>query len=115
MSRVDAPREKWVLAEIPPPVSQEQFDQVQARLVSNRRFAQRNKAHPCLRHVLVSCGLCGLSCLARSTIHQHRYTACTGKLPALFSHWEQKCPSRLSPAGRADGWMPWSGPTCVRC
>ncbi len=104
MSRVNAPREEWVLvAEIPALVNQEQFDQVQARLVSNRRFARRNnKAHPYLLRNLVSCGLCGLSCLARSTIHQHRYYACTGKLPALFSHREQKCPSRLSPAGRLD-------------
>ena len=26
----------------------------------------------------------------------------TSKMPALFSHREQKCPSRLSPAGRLD-------------
>ena len=58
MSRVDAPREEWILvAEIPPLVSQEQFDRVQARLASNRRFAQRNnKAHPYLLRGLVSCG-----------------------------------------------------------
>ena len=104
MSRVDAPREEWIrVAEIPPLVSQEQFDRVQARLASNRRFAQRNnKAYPYLLRGLVSCGACGLACLARGTIHGHRYYSCTGKLPALFSHREQKCPSRLSPAGRLD-------------
>ena len=104
MSRVDAPRDEWILvAEIPPLVSQEQFDRVQARLVSNRRFAQRNnKAHPYLLRGLVSCGLCGLACLARTTAHSYRYYSCTGKLPALFSHREQKCPSRLSPAERLD-------------
>ena len=98
MSRVDAPRDEWILvAEIPPLISQEQFDQVQARLISNRRFAQRNnKAHPYLLRGLVSCGLCGLACLARTTAHSYRYYSCTGKLPALFSHREQKCPSRLS-------------------
>ena len=103
-SRVDLPREEWILvAEIPPIVSQEQFDVVQARLASNRRFAQRNnKAHPYLLRGLVSCGLCGLACLARATKHGQRYHSCTGKLPALFSHREQKCPSRLSPAGRLD-------------
>jgi hypothetical protein len=38
MSRIDAPRAEWILvAEIPPLVSQEQFERVQARLVSNRR------------------------------------------------------------------------------
>ena len=103
MSRVDAPREEWILvAEIPPLVSREQFDRVQARLASNRRFAQRNnKAHPYLLRNLVSCGLCGLACLAR-TANRQRYYSCTGKLPALFSHRERKCPSRLSPAGRLD-------------
>ena len=104
MSRVDAPREDWTLvAQIPPLVSQEQFDRVQERLASNQRFATRNnKAHPYLLRGLVSCGLCGLACLARATVRQHRYYSCTGKLPALFSHREQKCPSRLSPAGRLD-------------
>src|SRR3954451_1192421 len=103
MSRVDAPREEWILvAEIPPLVSQEQFDRVQARLVTNRRFARRNnKAHPYLLRNLVSCGLCGLACLAR-TAGRQRYYSCTGKLPALFSHRERKCPSRLSPAERLD-------------
>jgi site-specific DNA recombinase len=109
MSRVDAPREEWILvAEIPPLVSQEQFDRVQARLASNRRFAQRNnKAHPYLLRNLVSCGLCGLTCLARATVQRHRYYSCTGKLPPLFSHREQKCPSRLSPAERLDE-LVWS-------
>jgi site-specific DNA recombinase len=104
MSRVDAPREEWILvAEIPPLVSQEQFDRVQARLASNQRFAQRNnKAHPYLLRGLVSCGVCGLACLARANMQRYRYYSCTGKLPALFSHREQKCPSRLSPAGRLD-------------
>jgi site-specific DNA recombinase len=109
MSRVDAPREEWILvAEIPPLVSQGQFDRVQARLASNRRFAHRNnKAHPYLLRGLVSCGMCGLACLARANISQYRYYSCTGKLPALFSHREQKCSSRLSPAGRLDE-LVWS-------
>jgi site-specific DNA recombinase len=98
------PCEEWILvAKIPPLVSQEQFDRVQARLISNRRFAQRNnKAHPYLLRGLVSCALCGLACLARATVDKHRDYSCTGKLPALFSHREQKCPSRLSPAERLD-------------
>lgn len=84
-------------------MSQEQFDRVQARLVANQRFAQRNnKVHPYLLRNLVSCGVCGLSCLARTTIQQYRYYSCTGKLPALFTHREQKCPARLSPAGRLE-------------
>lgn len=48
------------------------------------------------------CGLCALAFLARTTIHRQRYYSCTGKLPALFSHREHKCRSRLSPAERLD-------------
>ena len=40
-------------------------------------------------------------------MHRHRSYSCTGKLPALFSHREQKCPSRLSPAERLDE-LVWS-------
>jgi site-specific DNA recombinase len=49
-----------------------------------------------------SCGVCGLACLARTTIHGYRYYSCTGKLPAVFSHRDQKCASRLSPAERLE-------------
>lgn len=103
-SRVDAPREEWILvAQIPALVSQEQFERVQAKLASNRRFAHRNnKVHPYLLRTLVSCGVCGLACLARTTIHGYRYYSCTGKLPAVFSHRDQKCASRLSPAERLE-------------
>ena len=103
-SRVDMPREQWILvAQIPALVSEEQWERVQARLAANRRFAHRNnKVHPYLLRNLVSCGVCGISCLARTTIHQLRYYSCTGKMPALFSHREQKCPSRLSPAQRLE-------------
>jgi site-specific DNA recombinase len=103
-SRIDAPREEWTLvAEIPALISQEQFDRVQGKLAANRRFAHRNnKVHPYLLRALVSCGVCGLACLARTTIHGHRYYSCTGKLPAVFSHRDQKCASRLSPAERLE-------------
>lgn len=103
-SRVDAPQEEWILvAHIPALVSQEQFDRVHAKLASNRRFAHRNnKVHPYLLRTLVSCGVCGLACLARTTIHGYRYYSCTGKLPAVFSHRDQKCTSRLSPAERLE-------------
>jgi site-specific DNA recombinase len=91
-SRVNMPREQWILvAQISALVSEEQWERVQARLAANRRFAHHNnKVHPYLLRNLVSCGVCGLSCLARTTIHQLRYYSCTGKMPALFSHREQK-------------------------
>ncbi len=103
-SRVDAPLEEWILvAQIPALISQEQFDCVQAKLASNRRFAHRNnKVHPYLLRALVSCGMCSLACLARTTIHRLRYYSCTGKLPAVFSHRDGKCASRLSLAQRLE-------------
>ena len=103
-SRVAVPPTEWILvAQIPALVSAEQFQQVQARLETNRRFAQRNnKAHPYLLRHLVSCGVCGLSCPAKTTIQGYRYYFCTGKRKALFSHREQKCFSRLSPSERLD-------------
>ena len=91
------------MAHIPALVSQEIFGRVQRKLATNRRFARRNNtAHPYLLRALVSCGVCGLACLGRSTIKGHRYYSCTGKLQALTSHREQKCPSRLSPALQLD-------------
>jgi site-specific DNA recombinase len=104
LSRVAVPQAEWILvAQIPALVSAEQFQQVQARLETNRRFAQRNnKAHAYLLRNLVSCGVCGLSCLARTTIQGYRYYFCTGKMKALFSHREQKCFSRLFPAERLE-------------
>jgi site-specific DNA recombinase len=104
LSKGSAPREEWIfVASIPALVSQEQFDRVQAKMAANRRFAHRNnKAHPYLLRALISCGLCGLACLARTAERQLRYYCCTGKLPALISHREQKCPSRFSPAERLD-------------
>ena len=104
LRRIDTPREEWILvAQIPPLVSPEQFERVQARLVTNRRFAQRNnKAHPYLLRNLVSCGVCGLSCFAKTTMQGYRYYFCTGKMTALFSHREEKCPSRFSPCEGLD-------------
>jgi site-specific DNA recombinase len=99
-TRVEAPREEWTFgAHIPALLSQDVFAHAQRKLTLNRRFARRhNTAHPYLLRALVSCGGCGLACLGRSTIKGHRYYSGTGKLQALTSHREQKCPSRLSPA-----------------
>ena len=93
MSRVDAPREEWILvAEIPPLVSQEQFDRVQARLASNRRFAQRNnKAHPYLLRGLVSCGQCRLACTGRSMPGRQAYSMCRGRRETNRTALSERC------------------------
>jgi site-specific DNA recombinase len=55
---VRTPPEAWTLvAHIPPIVSQEQFELVQAKLAHSQRFAARNNtAHDYLLRALISCG-----------------------------------------------------------
>ncbi|MFH5947694.1 recombinase family protein, partial [Roseomonas xinghualingensis] len=97
-------REEWVsVATIPAIVSQEQFDRVQAKLAQNRQFARRNNtAHPYLLRALVSCGVCGLSCLGRSLSARHRYYCCRGKLSPPNSYRDTPCPSRFIPAEQVE-------------
>jgi site-specific DNA recombinase len=91
------------VATIPAIVSQEQFDRVQAKLAQNRQFARRNNtAHPYLLRVLVSCGVCGLSCLGRSLSASRRYYCCRGKLSPLNSYRDTPCPSRFIPAEQVE-------------
>jgi site-specific DNA recombinase len=103
-SRLSVPPEDWILvATLPPIVSQEQFDLVQAKLAHNRQFAKRNNhAHDYLLRALVSCGLCRGACLARMAQPAYAYYLCRGKLhPALSCH-DQKCLSRFIPAQALD-------------
>jgi site-specific DNA recombinase len=98
------PPEEWiVVAQIPPIVSQEQFDMIQAKLKQNQSYASRNnKAHQYLLRALVSCGLCQLACLGRCTDTGHQYYACKGKLSLLQSARTEKCPSRFVPVEQLD-------------
>ena len=97
-------REEWIpVASIPTIVSQESFDRVQAKLAQNRQFARRNNtAHPYLLRALVSCGVCGLSCLGRCLPAGHRYYCCRGKLSPVNSHRDTPCPSRFNPASQVE-------------
>jgi site-specific DNA recombinase len=65
---VPQPSATWILVgQVPAVVSQAHFDEVQAKLATNRSFAQRNNtAHQYLLRALVSCGCCGLACTARA-------------------------------------------------
>lgn len=97
-------REEWIpVASIPTIVSQESLDRVQAKLAQNRQFARRNNtAHPYLLRALVSCGVCGLSCLGRCLPAGHRYYCCRGKLSPVNSHRDTPCPSRFIPASQVE-------------
>jgi site-specific DNA recombinase len=99
-SRIVRPREEWVaVASVPAIIDKETFDRVQARLSQNRAFAARNNtAHPYLLRSLVSCGACGLACMGRHLRPAYRYYCCRGKLPAVHSCRDTKCPARYAPA-----------------
>ena len=98
------PPAAWIpVARVPALVSQEQFDQVQAKLAHNQQFARRhNTAHQYLLRTLVSCGVCQLGCVGRQVHPGYTYYQCRGKAPAIHSGREQKCSARFIPARQLD-------------
>jgi site-specific DNA recombinase len=101
---VPRPAETWLLVgQVPAVVSQAQFDEVQAKLATNRSFARRNNtAHQYLLRALVSCGCCGLACTARATNRRNFYYLCNGKAHSSVSHRATGCPARYIPAAQLD-------------
>lgn len=99
----NTPPSEWhLVAQVPPIVSQERFDAVQARLAHNQRFATRhNTAHPYLLRTLVSCGVCRLSCRGR-THGTYSYYICRGKGSAIQSCRDEWCSARFMPADQLD-------------
>lgn len=99
------PPEEWIpVAKIPAIVSQEQFDLVQAKLSQNQSFASRhNTAHHYLLRALVSCGVCQLSCCARTTPNEkYSYYLCGGNAKPVQNQRDEKCPARFIPAQQLD-------------
>jgi len=101
---VPQPADSWILVgQVPAVVSQTHFDEVQAKLATNRSFARRNNtAHQYLLRALVSCGCCGLACTARAVNGRNFYYLCNGKGHSTFSHRATRCPARYTPAGQLD-------------
>ncbi|EFH83521.1 recombinase family protein [Ktedonobacter racemifer] len=102
-STQETPSQEWiVVGQVPAIVSQEQFDWVQAKLADNLHFARRNNtSHQYLLRALVSCGLCHLSCLAR-TSSGHAYYVCRGKQGPIRSRREECCHARFIPVEQLD-------------
>jgi site-specific DNA recombinase len=97
------PEEWTAVAHIPAIISQEHFDQIQARLASNQRYARRhNTTHFYLLRALVSCGQCRLACTGRSSQTGYAYYTCRGKSHPIASCRDEKCPSRHIPADQLD-------------
>jgi site-specific DNA recombinase len=88
---------------VPAIISQELFDQIQAKLAQNQQFASRhNTTHAYLLRALVSCGVCHLSCMGRCNQPGYSYYTCRGKSHAIVSCRDEKCPSRFIPAKPLD-------------
>jgi len=99
------PQDEWIpVTTIPALVTQEQFNLAQTKLAQNKSFAQRNnKAHSYLLRALVSCGVCQLSCFARTVSKvNYGYYICSGKARAVHCRREDKCPSRFIPSQQLD-------------
>jgi len=98
------PATAWLLVgQVPALVNQAHFDEVQAKLASNRAFARRNNtAHQYLLRALVSCGCCGLACTARAANGRSFYYLCNGKGQGTYSHRATRCAARYIPAKQLD-------------
>jgi len=97
------PQEEWIPIPVPAIISQEQFDQAQARLAFNQQIARRNNTqHHYLLRGLVSCGQCRLRCIGRSCSPGYSYYVCCGKTDALRISQGERCLSRYAPADALD-------------
>src|SRR3954452_23142730 len=101
---VPQPASSWFLVgPVAAGVSWAHFDEVQAKLATNRSFARRNNtAHQYLLRALVSCVHCGLACTARAVNGRNFYYLCNGKEHSTFSHRATRCPARYIPASQLD-------------
>ena len=108
---VPQPAERWILVgQVPAVVSQAHFDEVQAKLATNRAFAPRNNtAHRYLLRALVSCGCCGLACTGRDATGGTLYYLCSGKRPSTYSRVCHLLP--CAPHARSVSSTSWSGRT----
>src|SRR5258708_26414312 len=102
-SSVPTPPTDWIeVCQVPVIVSQERFEQVQAKLRQNASLASRNTtAHPYLLKSLVSCGLCRGACVG-VTRGPHSYYLCHGKWHPIHTHQEERCRARYIPVGQLD-------------
>jgi site-specific DNA recombinase len=98
------PEGEWIeVGTVPAVVTREQFDSVQAKLAANQSFSARNnKVGTYLLRSLVSCGRCGLACMARRLPPRNSYYVCTGKARQARHRNGGTCPSRYIPSRAID-------------
>jgi site-specific DNA recombinase len=103
LGRATRPKDDWISIPIPAILSQEMFDQVQAKLSVNRQTSPRNnKSHQYLLRSLVSCGVCRLGTNGRMQSPGHFYYLCRGRFDALRAAQGQRCTARYIPARQLD-------------
>ncbi|HEV7376000.1 MAG TPA: recombinase family protein [Pyrinomonadaceae bacterium] len=97
------PQEWTFVTKIPAIITEEQFELVEAKLARNQACARRNnKVHEYLLRALVSCGLCKLTCPAKTMNRKNSYYICQSKMGQLNSRREEYCPARFIPARQLD-------------
>jgi site-specific DNA recombinase len=96
--------EEWTfVTKIPAIISEEEFELVRAKLARNGATARRNnQVHDDLLRALVSCGLCKLTCPAKTMNKQNSYYICQSKMGAVSSRRDEYCPARFIPAKQLD-------------
>jgi len=96
--------EEWTfVTQIPAIITEEEFALVQAKLARNRATARRNNhVHDYLLRALVSCGLCKLTCPAKTMNRKNSYYICQSKMGTVSSRRDEYCPARFIPAKQLD-------------
>jgi site-specific DNA recombinase len=102
-SHQPTPKESWIPIPVPAIISQEMFDQAQARLALNKQLARRNNTdHDYLLRGLVSCAQCQLSCFGRTCSPDYGYYVCRGRSDFLRAAKDERCKARYAPAQQLD-------------
>jgi site-specific DNA recombinase len=96
--------EEWIaVARIPGIITHQQFELVQTKLARNRATARRNNSvYKYLLRALVSCGLCKLTCPAKTMHGKYSYYICQSKMGSINSRRDESCSSRFIPAVQLD-------------
>jgi site-specific DNA recombinase len=107
------PKDEWIGLSTPAIITEGVFEQVQAKLGLNQRFAARNNTHyEYLLRGLVSCGECQLSATARTVSDGYGYYLCRGRADKARIVQGQRCRARFIPCDQLDA-LVWQDLSCV--
>jgi site-specific DNA recombinase len=96
------PREEWIPVEVPPIISRDLFERVQAlRPLHQAQSPRNNTRHEYLLRARVSCAVCGLAASGRPE-GKHAYYSCNGHLSRVQTGRAQCCTVRAIRVDRLD-------------